>query len=306
MTSIETSVFGKTVQKAHAWLEDLRVELGAASDAEAYRALRATLPALRDALTVHEVGDLSAQLPMLFRGLFLEGWRPTAPRQRVRDLRWFLAAVQARYGGQHVDAHRVATGVFKVLADHVTAGEIGRVKQALPHALRVLWPGEAASVPPAAERCALGHVVGQYMSRGVLTASADAPLQDALETMAAASIRHLLVLAPDEVGRAPIRQRAVVGMLSDRDALHVMRRHPDEDVRLEWLLVRDVMTHTPLATLGPTADLSEAASLMHAQTISALPIVEEEVVIGIVTSDDLMYAFSREFASAPPWGPRKG
>lgn len=45
---------------------------------------------------------------------------------------------------------------------------------------------------------------------------------------------------------------------------------------------------------------------MHAQTISALPIVEEEVVIGIVTSDDLMYAFSREFASAPPWGPRKG
>jgi uncharacterized protein (DUF2267 family) len=39
--------------------------------------LRATLHALRDRLIIDEVAQLSAQLPMLIRGLYYKGWDPT-------------------------------------------------------------------------------------------------------------------------------------------------------------------------------------------------------------------------------------
>ncbi len=53
----------------------------------AYRVLRAVLHALRDRLTVAETVDLGAQLPMLIRGLYYEGWTPNDKplRERTRE-----------------------------------------------------------------------------------------------------------------------------------------------------------------------------------------------------------------------------
>ena len=39
--------------------------------------MRATLHALRDRLTVEEAAQFAAQLPMLIRGFYYEGWNPT-------------------------------------------------------------------------------------------------------------------------------------------------------------------------------------------------------------------------------------
>jgi uncharacterized protein (DUF2267 family) len=44
---------------------------------QSYSALRAVLHALRDRLTVAETAHLSAQLPMLIRGIYFKGWDPT-------------------------------------------------------------------------------------------------------------------------------------------------------------------------------------------------------------------------------------
>lgn len=58
----------------------------------AYLALRATLHALRDRLTVEEVAELGAQLPMLIRGFDLRALgsdrqaRMGAPRGRLSGL----------------------------------------------------------------------------------------------------------------------------------------------------------------------------------------------------------------------------
>jgi len=63
----------------------------------AYAALRATLHALRDRLTVEEAVQFGAQLPMLLRGMYYEGWTPSGkPLQEDREE--FLAHIQEHFG----------------------------------------------------------------------------------------------------------------------------------------------------------------------------------------------------------------
>ena len=72
MTATGLDVFDSTVQKTNTWLNDLMQVGGWVDRRTAFRALRATLHALRDRLIVDEVAQLSAQLPMLIRGLYFE------------------------------------------------------------------------------------------------------------------------------------------------------------------------------------------------------------------------------------------
>jgi hypothetical protein len=55
--------------------------------------LRETLHAVRDFLTVDEAADLSAQLPVLIRGLFFEGWVPAKTPAKMRSVDQFLERV---------------------------------------------------------------------------------------------------------------------------------------------------------------------------------------------------------------------
>ncbi|MGE0710498.1 MAG: DUF2267 domain-containing protein [Planctomycetota bacterium] len=297
MSVTDAGALTKAIDKGREWLAQLRRDLGAETDAEALRALRATLQVLRERLPLAEVADLSAQLPVLLRGFFLEGWRPGAEPRRLRDETELLTAVQERYGRQPLDAKRAVRAVFKLLEDRISAGEIEDVKQVLPRALHGLWPqrGGAVLVVEGVERPVLEHAIGQFMSRGVLSVPAGAPLPVALDLMASARVRHLLVLslgAPDE---QPIHLRWVAGMLSNRDALGALR--PGASTGPEWLLVRDVMTRAPLRSIGPDAPLRDAAGLMHELKVGSLLVIERERVVGIITSDDLLYAGS--LRSAP-------
>src|ERR671934_238634 len=69
--------FDTTLEKTDAWLNELSDELGTANRHQAYEVLRAFLHALRDRLPVESAAKLGAQLPMLVRGFYYEGWNPT-------------------------------------------------------------------------------------------------------------------------------------------------------------------------------------------------------------------------------------
>lgn len=85
---------------------------------------------------------LAAQLPMLIRGFYYEGWwKPHEKPFKDRNKETFLAAIAAaNQEDRHVDPVRVARVVFHVLSKHVSPGEIESVKQDLPTELRSLWP----------------------------------------------------------------------------------------------------------------------------------------------------------------------
>ncbi len=133
--------FESTYQTTNAWLKGLVEELGWQDRHRAYRALRAVLHALRDRLTVEETADLGAQLPMLIRGLYYEGWTPSGKPVKERKREDFLAHIEAAFRDEPATfPEAVARAVFQVLQRHVSAGEIGDVKQILPTQIRALWP----------------------------------------------------------------------------------------------------------------------------------------------------------------------
>jgi uncharacterized protein (DUF2267 family) len=141
MSATGLDVFDTTLHKTNSWLNDLMQVLGWPDRHKAYMALKATLHALRDRLTVEEVAQLGAQLPMLIRGVYYEGWDPTGKPLRIRHKEQFLGRIEEHFrGDDFIDSERVARAVFTVLARRVSEGEIQDVKHVLPAEMRDLWP----------------------------------------------------------------------------------------------------------------------------------------------------------------------
>ena len=139
MTGLD--VFDTTVHKTNGWLRELIEELGTENRLTAYRVLRATLHALRDRLTMDEVAQLGAQVPMLVRGFYYEGWDPTHVPRKERHKQQFLSRIEQELrGDERLDPEIVARAAFAGLEKRVTEGEIEDVRQVLPEQIRQLWP----------------------------------------------------------------------------------------------------------------------------------------------------------------------
>ncbi|MFO0827327.1 MAG: DUF2267 domain-containing protein [Phycisphaerales bacterium] len=133
-------LFAESLQKTEDWLHQL-AELGRfESPAQAYSALHAVLHALRDRLTVDEAAQLGAQLPLLIRGVYYEGWKPALLPSHQRSKFEFLSRIRGRMGDCDVDPQAVCRAVFQLLERHIGAGEIDSVRHMLPDRLRELWP----------------------------------------------------------------------------------------------------------------------------------------------------------------------
>lgn len=147
MSNIGSTPFDSTIQTTNVWLNDVLERLGWQDRSRAYHALRAVLRPLRDRLPVDQAAALAAQLPMLVRGFFYEGWHPHGKPIKERHKEEFLAHIAADFRNDpDVDPELVARAVFQVLSKHVTSGEIENVKHALPADLRSLWVDEPHTV----------------------------------------------------------------------------------------------------------------------------------------------------------------
>lgn len=132
--------FDTTVQESNIWLKDIMEEEGWQDRHRAYLALRSVLHLLRDRLTVDEAAHLGAQLPMLIRGIYYEGWDPNEnPRKRGKES--FLSYVSAAFKNDpDINPEGVIRTVLAVISQHVTEGEIRDIKNSLPEDLRQYWP----------------------------------------------------------------------------------------------------------------------------------------------------------------------
>lgn len=115
------------------------------------------------------------------------------------------------------------------------------------------------------------------MTRNVLVAPAQLPLEIAYDLMMRSNIRHLPVTASG----------ALVGMLSDRDLL--LAAVVDENGRLQFpdRPVATLMTPSPL-TCEASTSVSDLAKRMIEEKIDALPVMSGSKLVGLVTSTDLL------------------
>ena len=94
----------------------------------AYVALRATLHALRDRLGPENAVHLAAQLPMLLRGLYYEGWRLASVADQGTDAGRLPGARAQRAAARlGIDPNVAARAVFGVMWEKLDLGEVGKV-----------------------------------------------------------------------------------------------------------------------------------------------------------------------------------
>ncbi len=141
MNETQLPVLDHTIQLTNVWLKKLGEELHLGERHHCYSALRAVLHALRDRLTPEQAVHLAAQLPILVRGIYYEGWHMTESPSNDRQTDEFLARVAAELPPMFPrDALGVTKGVFDLLWKELDPGETAKLVDSLPVPLRALWP----------------------------------------------------------------------------------------------------------------------------------------------------------------------
>ena len=130
-------------------------------------------------------------------------------------------------------------------------------------------------------------LVKDWMSKDPITINDDTSMMKAIHLMKQNRFRRLPVL----------QQGRLVGIVSDRD---LKEASPSKATTLDvhelyYLLselhVKDIMTRDPI-TVGPDDTVEHAAQVMLENTISGLPVVDEQgAVVGILTQSDVFRAF---------------
>lgn len=133
-------VFDQTLQKSQLWIEEIKKRLESGDENRAYLALRTVLHCLRNHLQLNEAIHLGAELPMLLRGLYFEGWDPREKPARDRDKKEFLNYFR-HYFSEETDEEieKIMKAVFNVLDNKISQGEIKDVRENLPSQFKKLW-----------------------------------------------------------------------------------------------------------------------------------------------------------------------
>lgn len=112
-------------------------EMGTEDEDRAYSVMRAYLHALRDRLTVDEAAQLAAQLPQLIRGIYYEGWDPSATPVKYHKFPEFIDRMADETPFNDAgDASKAINAAASVLRRHITEGEIEDIRSTLPKDLQ--------------------------------------------------------------------------------------------------------------------------------------------------------------------------
>jgi CBS domain-containing protein len=152
---------------------------------------------------------------------------------------------------------------------------------------RPLHPGRGTDEREALQWPEAGISVADYMSRSPATIHSDALVRGVVDIMRKRKIRHLPVVD---------REGHLVGIVTDRNLRQVIfdptiqDRLGDLAEMLNTLTVRDVMTWGVI-TARPEAPIREADRVMRERKVGALPVVDGERVVGMLTETDVLRAF---------------
>jgi uncharacterized protein (DUF2267 family) len=143
MSGTGLAVFDKTIQETQRWLNIMMEELETDDRKLAFGVLRAVLHSLRDRIGPQNAVHLAAQLPMLLRGAYYEGWHSAAPPTRERHREAFLSHIRTELKAAPVGPEEAARAAFAALAECLDPAEVTKVLGVLPLELRSLWPAYA-------------------------------------------------------------------------------------------------------------------------------------------------------------------
>ncbi len=128
------------------------------------------------------------------------------------------------------------------------------------------------------------------MSKHVITLTRDDDLQYAEKLFKSKRIRHIPV----------VNSESVIGMLSYSDLLRISYSDLAEDecnvdsIVYNSFTIEQVMTKNVISITSRTT-IKEAAEILAKNEFHALPIVDDSILIGIVTTTDLLNYFIKQY-----------
>lgn len=128
-------------------------------------------------------------------------------------------------------------------------------------------------------------LVKDYMTRHPIMVPPTMPAAEAQEIMVENRVRHLPVVGDGKRPLGLITRQSLRIPPADLGSLNVW-----EIARyLSEMKVKDLMIKLEdLVTIAPKATLEEAAEIMAANKFGCLPVVEDNVVVGIITETDIL------------------
>jgi CBS domain-containing protein len=119
-------------------------------------------------------------------------------------------------------------------------------------------------------------LVEEIMTRDVETVEPKITVQEAAKKMVEQNIKFLIVT----------KDKKLVGILTEWDFVKKIAAEEEfkENAKVETIMTSDVIV------IGPDIEIGEAASIMAKHNIKKLPIVTENVLIGVVTAMDILAA----------------
>ncbi len=138
MSATGLDVFDKTLQTTNIWLDEIVDAIGPDRQL-AWKVLSVVLHKLRDRLPIELSAHLSAELPLIVRGVYYDQFEP-AKQPTDWKLEEFIAEI-ARWlsDARPVDPKDAARAVFMVLSRHIPDGQIRKVQAALPRDIHSFW-----------------------------------------------------------------------------------------------------------------------------------------------------------------------
>jgi acetoin utilization protein AcuB len=129
-------------------------------------------------------------------------------------------------------------------------------------------------------------LVGERMSRPIISITKDLPIHDALA-----------LFKKERIRRAPVLQDSkLIGIVSDKDLLNATPSQVtslsiwEMNYLLSKITVKEVMTREVL-TVQVDTPIEEAARLMADNKIGGVPVMKADKVVGIITETDLFKIF---------------
>jgi CBS domain-containing protein len=122
--------------------------------------------------------------------------------------------------------------------------------------------------------------VSSFMTRNVKTETDDQNIQAVCKTMNENNIGSIVIVTMGSNSLKP------VGIITERDIVRIMGRL---DPVLLHMPMRDLMSK-PLITLPPHSSIKDALQIMQQKNVRRIPIVDGEIMQGIVTDKDVFQA----------------